>query len=170
MADKCLPFGLCKGIARPLKNDGNYQRSREPGIHWSYSPPWVSDHDMRHGTCVTHVSWCMPGSLTSGFLWSRWRRKRSRHFWRIGNPQFYVSGKRPMTATNKGYTKSHLTTDAIKHCFLFNLTQKKLSKGNCCKIFIYIYICINTLINSWNSSWKYCPNMAKQYLQNKSSL
>ena len=23
--------------------------------------------DMHHGTCVTHVPWCMPGSLTSGF-------------------------------------------------------------------------------------------------------
>ena len=24
----------------------------------------VSDPDMHHGTCVTHVPWCMPGSLT----------------------------------------------------------------------------------------------------------
>ena len=37
--------------------------------------PWVSDPDMHHGTCVTHVPWCMPGSLTSGFLWSWWRKK-----------------------------------------------------------------------------------------------
>ena len=34
-------------------------------------PPWVSDPSMHHGTCVTHVPWCMPESLTSGFLWSR---------------------------------------------------------------------------------------------------
>ena len=53
----------------------------------------LSDPDMHHGTCVTHVPWCMPGSLTSGFRWSRWRRNRSR---RMRNPQFYVSGKRPM--------------------------------------------------------------------------
>ena len=26
-------------------------------------------------TCVTHVPWCMLGSLTSGFLWSQWWRK-----------------------------------------------------------------------------------------------
>ena len=38
-------------------------------------PPRVSDPDMHHGTCLTHVPWCMPGSLTSGFLWSRWRGK-----------------------------------------------------------------------------------------------
>ena len=31
---------------------------------------------MHHGTCVTHMPCCMPGSLTSGFLWSRWRGKR----------------------------------------------------------------------------------------------
>ena len=59
-------------------------------------PPRVSDPDIHHGTCVTHVPWCMPGSLTSGFLWSRWRGKRSRHSRRMRNPQFYVSGKRPM--------------------------------------------------------------------------
>ena len=35
-------------------------------------PPRVSDPDIHHGTCVTHVAWCIPGSLTSGFLWSRW--------------------------------------------------------------------------------------------------
>ena len=55
-------------------------------------PPRVSDH----GTCVTHVPWCTPGSLASGFLWSRWRGKRSRRPQCMRNPQFYVSGKRPM--------------------------------------------------------------------------
>ena len=28
--------------------------------------PQVSDPDMHHGTCVTHVPWCMSGSLTRG--------------------------------------------------------------------------------------------------------
>ena len=28
--------------------------------------PLVSDPGMHHGTCVTHVPWCMPGSLTCG--------------------------------------------------------------------------------------------------------
>ena len=59
-------------------------------------PPRVSDPDMHHGTCVTHVPWCMLGSLTSGFLWSRWREKRSQHSQRINNPQFQVSGNRPI--------------------------------------------------------------------------
>ena len=61
-----------------------------------FPPLRVSDPDMHYGTCVTHVPWCMPGSLTSGFLWSRRRGKRSRHSRRIRNAQFYVSGKRPM--------------------------------------------------------------------------
>ena len=39
-------------------------------------PPQVSDSDMHHGTCVTHVPW----SLTSCFLW-----KRSQHSRRIRN-------------------------------------------------------------------------------------
>ena len=41
--------------------------------------PRVSDPDMHHGTCVTHLPWCMPGSLTIGFLWSWLQGKRSRH-------------------------------------------------------------------------------------------
>ena len=45
-------------------------------------PPRVSDPDMHHGTCVTHVPWCMPGLITTGFLWSRCRGSRSRHSWR----------------------------------------------------------------------------------------
>ena len=68
-----------------------------PGMPGTFSPPpRVSDPDMHHGTCVTHVPWCMPGLLTSGFFWSRWRGKRSRHSRRMRNPQFYVSGKRSM--------------------------------------------------------------------------
>ena len=31
----------------------------------------LGDSDMHHGTCVTHVLWCMTGSLTSGFIWNR---------------------------------------------------------------------------------------------------
>ena len=45
-----------------------------PGMSGTFSPPpQVRDPDMHHGTCVTHVPWCMSGSLISGFLWSRRR-------------------------------------------------------------------------------------------------
>ena len=59
-------------------------------------PPRGSDPDMHHGTCVTHMPWCMPASLTSGFLWIRWGVKRSRHSRRMRNPQFDVSCMMPM--------------------------------------------------------------------------
>ena len=82
----------------------DYAKSRvahAPGMPRTFSPPpRVSDPDMHHGTCVTHVPWCIAGSVTSGFLWTRWREKRSRHSRRMRNPQCYVSGKRPM---EKGY-------------------------------------------------------------------
>ena len=35
-------------------------------IHRLQRKPLVSDPDMHHGTCVTHVPWCMSGSLTCG--------------------------------------------------------------------------------------------------------
>ena len=66
-----------------------------PGMPGTFSPPpRVSDPDTHHGTCVTHVPWCMSGSLASGFLLSQWRGTRSQHSRRMHNPQFYVSGKR----------------------------------------------------------------------------
>ena len=58
---------------------------------------------MNHGTCVTHVLWCMPRSLTSGFLWSRWRGKCSRHSRCMRSPQLYVSGKMPIPLKTESY-------------------------------------------------------------------
>ena len=81
----------------PLARYVNLRFAHAPGMPGTFSPPHrVSDPDMHHGTCVMHVPWSMSGSLTSGFLWSRWREKRSRHSRRMRNPQFYVSDKRPM--------------------------------------------------------------------------
>ena len=34
--------------------------------HRRQRKPLVSDPGMHHGTCVKHVPWCMPGSLTRG--------------------------------------------------------------------------------------------------------
>ena len=84
-----------------------------PGMPGTFFlPPRVSDPDMHHGTCVTHVPWCMLGSLTGGFLWSQWRGKRSRHSWYMRNPQFYVSGKRPM----------------VQDCVAFGALNKEIAK------------------------------------------
>ena len=51
-----------------------------PGRSGTFSsPPRVSDPDVHHGTCVTHVPCWMSESLTRGFLWTQWRGNRSLH-------------------------------------------------------------------------------------------
>ena len=59
--------------------------------HWLQRKPLASDPGMHHGTCVTHVTWCMSGSLNHAG-----GGKRSQHCRRMRNSQFYVSGKRPI--------------------------------------------------------------------------
>ena len=74
----------------------------------------VSDPDMHHGTCLTHVPWCMLRSLTSGFLYTRWRVKRPRHSRCMRNPRFCVSGKRPIMHP----VNNQRTTKALHSCYL----------------------------------------------------
>ena len=50
--------------------------------------PLVSNPGIHHGTCVTHVPWCMSGLLTSG------GRETFPAFSVHAQSQFYVSGKR----------------------------------------------------------------------------
>ena len=50
----------------------------------------VIDPGMHHGTCVTHVPWCMSGSLTCS------DGKTFPAFPAHAHPQFCVSGKRPI--------------------------------------------------------------------------
>ena len=71
------------GAHEPLTRYVKLRVAHAPGMPGTFFPPQrVSDPDMHPGTCVP---WCMPGLLTSGFRWSRWC-----------NPQFCISGKRPM--------------------------------------------------------------------------
>ena len=96
LVDHTTSFGMASENSwnGPLTRYVKLPLAHAPGMPGTFSPPpRVSDPDMHHGTCVTHVPWCMPGSLTSGFLWSRQRGKRSRHSRRMRNPQFYVSRK-----------------------------------------------------------------------------
>ena len=63
----------------PLARYVKLRLAHPPGMPRSFSPsPRVNDPQ-----------------LTSSFLWSWWRGKRSQHSRRMRNPQFYVSGKRP---------------------------------------------------------------------------
>ena len=94
------------------------QVAHAPGIPGTFSPPpRFSDPDIHHGMCLTQVSWGMPGSLTSGFLWSRCRGKRSRYARGMRNPQFYVSGKRPIM-----YSGRYISWYKVfRHCFTCNV-------------------------------------------------
>ena len=81
----------------PLVRYVKLWNAHAPGMPGTFCPlSRVSDPEVHHGTCMTHVPWCMPESLNNGFLWSRWRGKRSRHSRCMRNRQFYASGKRPI--------------------------------------------------------------------------
>ena len=92
--------------------------SHAPGMQGTFSPPpRFRNPDIHHGTCVTHVPWCMPISLNNSFIWSRWWGKRSRHSRRMHNPQFYVSGKRPMAALYRCYYAVGFSYSiGLEHC------------------------------------------------------
>ena len=61
-----------------------------------------SDLTTNYLSILTHVQWCMPGLLTSGFHWSRRRGKRSQHSRCMRKAQFYVSAMRCMTLKHLG--------------------------------------------------------------------
>ena len=59
---------------RPLNRYVILRVAHASGMPGTLPPPTrVTDPDMHHDTCVTHVPWCTPGSLTSGSLQSPWR-------------------------------------------------------------------------------------------------
>ena len=88
--DACFYVSLKSQVESPANGPlDRYVKLRvalAPGMRGTFSPtPLVSDLDLHPGTCVTHVPWCMPGSLTHGFLLSWWRGKRSRYSRRLRN-------------------------------------------------------------------------------------
>ena len=79
----------------PLTRYVKLRFAHAPGIPETFSPR-VSDPGMHHGTCVTHVPRCMPGSLTSGFHLISVAGKTFPAFPSHAQPAICVSGKRPM--------------------------------------------------------------------------
>ena len=61
----------------------------------------VSDPGMHHGTCVTHVPWCMPGSLICG------GGENDPGIPGACAPAIFVSGKRPINASIYGPSIVH---------------------------------------------------------------
>ena len=72
-----LVYGDYMGVRRlhgPPIRYIKWRVAHAPGMPGTFSPPLrVSDPDMHRCTCVTHVPWFSMGSLTGGFLWSRWQ-------------------------------------------------------------------------------------------------
>ena len=66
---KCNVLGMYMGLLPDTQNCGLRMR-RECREHFPchrlQRKPLVSDPVMHHGTCVTHVPWCMSGSLNRG--------------------------------------------------------------------------------------------------------
>ena len=95
-----MPCRMMFDWYRPLARYVKLRVAHAPGMPGNFSPPAIarSDPGMHHDTYMTHVSWCMPGSLNCSFLWSWWRGKHSQHSRSMRNPQFYVSVKRTIAA------------------------------------------------------------------------
>ena len=108
MADIYESFFCEVHLHGPLARYEKLRVAHAPGMPGTFSPPpRVSDPDIHHGTCVTHGSWCMPGSLTSAFSWSRWWGNRSRHSRRMRNPPFTYLVRGPYTE-NRELSWCHL--------------------------------------------------------------
>ena len=139
LLNKCTSRNTGHG---PLARCVQFRLAHAPGMPGTFSPPpRVSDPDMRHGTWhasrhVTQVPRCKPGSLTSGFLWSRWRVKRSRHSRRMQNSQFYVSDKWPMKCFRSQFIQpdSHVSVlTSMIYWYIFvcrNLAMKPVISGH----------------------------------------
>ena len=83
----CIILLLLCSEHGPLTRYVKLRVAHAPGKPGTFSPPLrVGNPDMHHCMCVTR-------SLTSGCLWIWWRGR---------NPQFYVSGKRPIAYDKRG--------------------------------------------------------------------
>ena len=123
-------------------------------MHRECREPYPRHHGLAILTCVTHVPWCMSGSLTSGFHGSRWE-KRSRHSRHMRKPQFHVSGKRPMDDSDTSNIFACTRNSWLFHSFIYlswhahrwriqyiyhNVWDKHKKHASCTHILIYIYI------------------------------
>ena len=61
-----LLWSLWQQFHGPLTRCAKLRVTHAPGMQGTFSSPPIP-------TCITARAWRMPGSLTSGFLWSRWR-------------------------------------------------------------------------------------------------
>ena len=97
-------------------------------------PAAVSDPGMHHGTCVMHVPWCTPGALTSGFLWSQWRGKRSRHSRRMPIHNFMYLVRGPSSTKGACHHIGNFVDKYTVPTILFQSIIPRLYSGTCIMI------------------------------------
>ena len=99
--DRVRTFGdvLCPWASYQIRNIAGCACAGNAGnvfpCHRLQRKPLVSGPGMHHGTCVTHVPWCMSGSLASGG-----GEKRSRHSRRMRTRNFPYLVRGPLTRLN----------------------------------------------------------------------
>ena len=109
--------------------------------------PLVSDPGMHHGTCVTHVPWCMSGSLTCG------DRENVPGIPGACAPAIYVSGKRPMECRNISTPRTRLTMhpqNKHKAClYEFSWAHRRF----------YLYMYISYFVLYYTNLWLGVPRL-----------
>ena len=114
-------------------------------------PPRASDPNIHRGTCVTHVPWCMPGSLTSCFL-------------RSGFPGIpSACATRNFAHLVRGPWRQHMNhiTDDVTVCqiYIFLSFCDIRSIHNDEEKYFGFGICMNFWIESWRHEWRYWTSM-----------
>ena len=89
------------------------------------------------------------------FLWSRWRRKRSRHSRCMRNPQFYVSGKRLISqGDHQGRNTFSAANTSSNRAWLLRLHDAIQMKSNYTRInYNHDNIAIRSHIMIYNCVW-----------------
>ena len=89
------------GLLPGTQNYGSpmHRKYRERFPRHRQRKPLVSHHGMHHGTCVTHVMWCMSGSPTRGG-----EKKIARHPWRMPKRKFAYLVRGPFLGDGSDYT------------------------------------------------------------------
>ena len=116
--------------------------------------PVGSGPGMHHGTCVTHVPWCMSGSLNRGG-----GGKRSPHSRRMRNSQFYVSGKRPMSTM--GNDGALIRAVWLLDTIVCDWVPQNADQSCRCLGFrgvIYFSYCLFIFYSFWYFVDLFCPN------------
>ena len=93
-------------IHGPLTRYVKLWEAHVPGMPGTFSPPPTSKETASKRS--RHAWWhvrCARAVMDVGIANLRWWGKRSRHSRRMRNPQFYVSGKRPMSPTLKSLNR-----------------------------------------------------------------